>query len=380
MSKSFHMIDTQKALREVVARLGDEPCIALDTEFVWDRTYYARLGLIQVGLASGVSYLIDPVSIADLTPLGDILSASRITKILHDAPQDLMLLKRATGASATGVFDTRLAAGFAGLSSVLSLANLVAELLDVHLPKEHTRVNWMVRPFRQEYLDYAVDDVLHLPEVAEIIRQRARAAGSEAWLSEELATLNDPDRYDEKPANEAYLRLRASASLPPRNLAVLRELAAWREERARTADKPRRWLMEDGELVSVAAKLPQSGDALCRCKKLQRQSAQRYGKDLLAAVERGLALPEEALPPPVFRPSRDAKHRRPVDAALEQIVTRAQSRQIDPQIVCSKGDLAMVLQGGIPTGRTDHPLLCGWRAELLGDTLTGREPELNLGV
>jgi ribonuclease D len=366
------MIDSQKALREVVARLGDEPCMALDTEFVWDRTYYARLGLIQVGLASGVSYLVDPVAIVDLSPLGEILSDSRITKILHDAPQDLMHLKRATGASATAVFDTRVAAGFAGLSSVLSLANLVSELLDVHLPKEHTRVNWMARPLRPEYLDYAVDDVLHLPEVAEIIRQRVRAGGTEAWLTEELATLSAPGRYDERPINEAYLRIRAAASLRPRSLAALRELAAWREERARRTDKPRRWLMEDAELVSVAAELPQNGDALCRCKKLQGRSAQRYEKDLLDAVERGLAVPEKARPSPVFRPSRDQKQRSQVDTALEQIVPRAQSRQIDPQIVCSKGDLAMVLQGGDPKGNADHPLLCGWRAELLGDTLTVR--------
>ncbi len=372
MSKPFHMIDSQKALREVVARLGDEPCMALDTEFVWDRTYYARLGLIQVGLASGVSYLVDPVAIVDLSPLGEILSDSRITKILHDAPQDLMHLKRATGASATAVFDTRVAAGFAGLSSVLSLANLVSELLDVHLPKEHTRVNWMARPLRPEYLDYAVDDVLHLPEVAEIIRQRVRAGGTEAWLTEELATLSAPGRYDERPINEAYLRIRAAASLRPRSLAALRELAAWREERARRTDKPRRWLMEDAELVSVAAELPQNGDALCRCKKLQGRSAQRYEKDLLDAVERGLAVPEKARPSPVFRPSRDQKQRSQVDTALEQIVPRAQSRQIDPQIVCSKGDLAMVLQGGDPKGNADHPLLCGWRAELLGDTLTVR--------
>ena len=370
MSESFKLIDTPEGLRAMAARVQGEPCVALDTEFVWNRTYYARLGLIQMALADGSCFLIDPVAVTDLAPIGEILADSRITKILHDAPQDLMHLKRATGVAARGVFDTRVAMGFSGLDSTQSLSYLLIELLDVHLPKEHTRVDWMARPLPPAYLEYAADDVRYLPRLASRLRERAREAGNEAWLDEELATLDDSARYDEKPPDEAYLRIRAAASLPARKLAVLRELAAWREQRARAADKPRRWLVEDHELMSVALAPARSESDLRRCKRLEPTTIKRFGGDLLSAVQRGLSFPDDALPPPIFRPSRDASRKEPVDAALGKIRTLAGRRRICSQIVGNRTQLALLLEGG-PAGRPDdHPLLTGWRAEFLGDTLT----------
>ena len=362
MTTPFQWIDTSAALREAVARFRNEPCAGLDTEFVWDSTYYARLGLVQVGLADGACFLIDAVAISDLSPLGELLADARVAKILHDAPQDLMILRRATGVSARNVFDTRLAAGFAGLSATLSLGNLLAELLGVHLAKAHTRADWIARPLAPEVLDYAADDVLHLPEVAARLRNRARAAGVEAWLDEELAALDDPALGEEKAPAEAYLRIRAGASLSPRSLAALRELAAWREEAARRADRPRRWLVEDGELVSIAAALPRNPDDLGRDKTLAPGTL-RHGEALLAAVGRGLSVPDAELPPPFFQPRRDPAFRKEVDAALADVAARAAGRRIDPQLVCSRNDLARLLQEGESARPEDHPLLRGWRAE-----------------
>jgi len=373
--KPFQMIETSDTLRQMVAQLQNEECMALDTEFVWDRTYYARLGLIQIGLSDGTCFLVDPVALTDLTSLGDLLANPRITKILHDAPQDLMILRRATGVSARNIFDTRLAAGFAGLPSTLSLGNLLSELIDVHLEKAHTRANWIARPLAPEELEYAADDVRYLPQVAGLIRDRAKEAGIEAWLDEELAALDTSALYEEKPLDEVYLRIRGAASLPPRNLAALRELAAWREQEARTADRPRRWLLDDKALASVATQLPQNPDDLSKCRGLNPQVTQDHGKDLLSAIQRGLAILDSDLPPPIFQPGRDKALKVAVNTALPIIQTRAEGRKIDPALVCSRNELAMLLHEGAAAKPEAHALLRGWRAEFMGDSLAALLPQ-----
>ena len=361
MTKPYQIIDSAASFHLLLTRLREERVLAVDTEFVWDRTYYARLGLIQIGLSDGASFLIDPLAVPDLSPLGEVLSDPSRVKILHDAPQDLMILRRATGAPARNVFDTRLAAGFAGLSSTLSLANLLSEILGIHLAKAHTRADWLARPLSPEELEYAADDVRYLPQVAALLRERAREAGTEAWLDEELTALDAPDSCGEKDDAEAYLRIRAAASLAPRNLAVLRELAAWREQEARRADRPRRWLLEDGELVALASECPRGlGDL-----RLSPQTVQHYGDALLAILQRAQALPETEWPPPVFQASREPAFRKAVDAALEQIAARATERKIDPQRVCSRNDVARWLHEGASANPADHALLRGWRAELI---------------
>jgi len=363
MTTPFEMISAPAALRALVDRLQEEAVLAFDTEFTWERTYYARLGLVQIAAADGRSFLVDPLATGDLAPLGELLANARIVKILHDAPQDLMILRRATGVAARNVFDTRQVAGFAGLASTLSLANLLAETLDVHLAKAHTRADWLARPLAPEELDYAADDVRYLPEVAERLRVRARTAGGEAWLDEERAALDAPETTAEKPSAEAYLRIRPAANLAPRPLAALRELAAWREEAARAADLPRRWLLEDGELVAIAATLPRTPDGL----KLKPPAVARWGAVLLAAVRRAQDMPEAELPPPIFQPRRDAAFRQELDRALGEIQARAAARGVDPALVCSRNDLARLLQAGPAAKPEDHPLLRGWRVELSGD-------------
>ena len=256
MTDDYIMIETAPALESLVEQLAGAPCVAVDTEFVWERTFYARLGLIQLGTQDGTCYLIDTVALPTPTPLGKILANPKIEKILHDAPQDLMILRRATGVVPQNIFDTRMAAGFAGLSSEISLQNLLTTLLDIQLPKGHTRADWMARPLSADQLEYAADDVRHMPRAAALLRERARQAGVEAWLNEELELLNAPTLTQEPNPMDAYRRIRAAGRLRPRNQAVLRELAAWREQEARTIDLPRRHVVEDDELLSVAHVLP----------------------------------------------------------------------------------------------------------------------------
>ena len=179
------MIDTASGLRSLVDRARKTGVVALDTEFVWERTYYPQLGLVQVGLSDDDCSLVDAAAL-DLTPLGEILEDPAIVKILHDAQQDLSLLRRATGSAARNVFDTQLAAGFVGLSATASLQDLVQALFDVTLPKTATRTDWLRRPLSDEQVDYALDDVRYLPEAREILLDRAERLGRAGWMAEEL--------------------------------------------------------------------------------------------------------------------------------------------------------------------------------------------------
>lgn len=376
MPTPFIWIDTSEDLHDAMERMRKADAIALDSEFVWEKTYYAQLGLVQVGLADGTCFLIDAVALGDLSPFGAILADAGIVKILHDAPQDLMILRRATGVLTRTVFDTRLAAGFAGFASTLSLGNLLADLLDVHLAKAYTRADWLARPLAAGVLDYAADDVRYLPAVATRLRERARANGVEAWLNEELAGLDAPDITAEPDPGDAGQRIRTRQPLPPRAQAVLHELAAWREERARRADLPRRWLMEDRMLIEMAVQMPQTLDELSGVPGLPAKAVQHRGDELLAAIARGLARPEGECPVAEPAPRRDGAFQKEVDALLDPIRVRSAQLGIDPALVCSRKDLAALVQAGAEAHPNDHKLLRGWRAELLrtaGISLSGRQ-------
>ena len=170
--------------------------MALDTEFVWNRTYYPKLGVIQVGLSAEDCHLIDAPAMKDLTPLGQIISNPKIVKILHDAQQDLTILKRATGSHPHNVFDTRCAAGLAGMSSTSSLAELLENVVGVSLSE--TRTDWLQRPLSEDQVAYAIEDVCYLHKTREKLIERIGEMGRQDWLREELDAYEDPTLYDER--------------------------------------------------------------------------------------------------------------------------------------------------------------------------------------
>jgi ribonuclease D len=369
MADDYTMIETPGALETLVRELSGAPCLAVDTEFVWERTFYARLGLIQLGTEDGTCFLVDTVALPDLTPLGKILASPAILKILHDAPQDLMILRRATGAVPQNIFDTRLAAGFAGLSSEISLQNLLVTLLGIELPKSHTRANWMARPLSPEQLEYAADDVRYLPRVAALLRAKAGESGVDAWLNEELKLLDAPTVTTEQNPMDSYRRIRAAGRLSPRSLAVLRELAAWREQEARKVDLPRQHVVEDSELLSVAFVLPARPPDFEKCRDLRRRTEQRYGESLMAAVLRGTALSDADCPVIPDTPDERKIGKERISATTDLIRKTAEAKQVDARLVGTKNDILMLLHEGQQAQPENHRLLRGWRAELLKDSL-----------
>jgi len=363
------MITTTRDLTELVARARQSDAVALDTEFVWERTYYPQLGLIQIALSDEDCALIDPLAIEDLSPLGELLSDRSTVKILHDAPQDLAILYQATGAAAQNVFDTRLAAGFASLTSTLSLANLVLELLEIELPKSETRTNWLQRPLEERQIDYALDDVRYLRAIRILLLSRIIGPKIKSWLQEELNLLNNPQVYLELNGNgERFRRIRGSGSLGRQSLAILRDLTQWREEEARKQDKPRGHIVKDTSLFALAKKRIVSFDDLCTKGEMSVKAQKKYGARIVAIIQ-AVIEGDEASYPALQRTSRLTERDQETLEKLQGLIDlKSRLLGIDSALVGNTSELKMLAKilsntngGYLPQLRQTE----GWRKNFL---------------
>lgn len=362
------LITTEERLERLAADLLKAEAVAADTEFFWERTFYPVLGLVQLATADGC-WLVDTVSLRDIRALGPVLASPDVTKILHDAPQDLGILARATGASPRKIFDTRLAAGFAGLEATCSLQSLLRETVDVEISKAETRSNWLQRPLSANQLRYAADDVIHLLQVREILLARCASNAVRDWLDEELARFDDPAAYQERDPRQMYLRVKGGSRLSARPLAVLRELAEWREREARQRDWPRAHVLPDDLLVALALRAPADRKAYNEVQGLPRNIPDAIIADMLAAVARGLALPDSECPAPAenadFASKRALKPKS--DRLLAHLAAACGQLGIDPALAASRAD-AEDYVWRLGQGNADgHPLTRGWRKNLIAD-------------
>lgn len=359
------MIRNTPELAQVCEALQRGGVAAVDTEFVWSRTYRPRLGLVQVGSASGEGWAIDCLSGTSPAPLGTLLADENTVKILHDAQQDLEHLVHYTHASPRNVFDTRLAAGFAGFPSTLGLQKLLEETLNVGLPKTETLTDWCRRPLTDAQIEYALDDVRYLAELRQDLLARAAKLGTADYLAEELRRYDDPARYADPDPSEVWLRIKGAGRFSPRECARLRELAAVRESTARTWNLPRNWLADDASLLEIAQN---PGDLYFRHRLRNQGQKATLASFYAAALKRAEALPEDALPAPPgrFIPSSVRDH---VDPALEFLRQRAEEVHIDAAVFASRAVLTSFLDDPEDPG---NPLSSGWRNELAGRDIAAR--------
>jgi len=355
------LITTSRELEQAVGRLLHADAVAVDTEFFWERTFYPILGLVQLATAEE-SWLIDAVSIGDIRALGPVLSSPAITKVLHDAPQDLGILARATGTMPRTLFDTRLAAGFAGLTSTCSLQALLRDIFGIELSKAETRSNWLRRPLSANQLRYAAEDVLYLLKARETLLSRCASGTVRGWLAEDLAGLDDPAIYRDRDPRLMYLRVKGSSRLDARQLAVLRELAAWRENEARARDWPRAHVLDDSLLVTLAVRAPADQMTFGNIQGMPRGMPGTVVADALAAMARGLAVPDGECPHPS---DDDLNSRRALksksDKLLAHIAVACAAHAIDPALVASRADADSYVQWLAKGTVAGHPLAKGWR-------------------
>ncbi len=362
------MISTQRELEELISRARSTDAVAIDTEFVWERTYFPRLGLIQMALSDEDCHLIDPCSIKDLTVLGDLLTDRNVVKIFHDAPQDLAILNQATKSVPKNIFDTKLAAGFAGLPATLSLSNLINELLDINLPKTETRTNWLQRPLAPKQIQYALDDVRYLRAARILLLNCIIGPEIKSWLQQELELLNDPRTYLGPEDCYRYKKIRGSGSLNGQSLAILRELVMWREQEAKTLDRPRGHIVPDKILLCIAKNQLDNIEAIRETCVISARAGNRYGDKILSCVKRGQnnSIEKNLL---LSRPIKLNKKDRSSHERLSTLIQlKSEIQGLDPALIGNSSELKLLVK--ILNKSSESQLLRqmeGWRKIFLKD-------------
>ena len=342
---------------------------AYDSEFIGELTYFPKLCLIQVASESQVA-LIDPLADIDLRPFWELLADAQVEKIVHAGEQDLEPVNRHMGKLAANVVDTQIAAAFIGLPYPLKLSKLVWETTKVKLGKGLTFSHWDQRPLSTIQLRYAADDVRYLPAMWAELERRLKASGHLAWAKEESESLCQTSVYQFDPQTN-YSRIRGATGLPPRNLAVLRELTILRDDAARKLDVPPRTFLRDEVLLELARNPVRAVDKLARVRGLPRPVEHDYGALIIERTAHAMALPVAALPPSLKAPDPSPPEKFRSDALFAAGQSLCAGMGMDPALVASRAEFDYLYQYLTGSRREPTPLLLqGWRKQAVGDPLT----------
>lgn len=356
-------VDSNEALKELVKEFKRASVIGVDTEFMRERTYFAKLCLIQVA-TDDTSAIIDPLAIDDLSPLCDLICDESVLKVFHAGGQDLEIFYRLCGCATVPVFDTQVAATLAGFPQQVGYGALVREVLSVEIDKGDTYTDWGKRPLSETQVEYALNDVRYLPELYRRLIAKLDEEGRLAWLSEDFGRMELASTYEIVPSNQ-WQRVKRISSLNRRQLAVAREVAAWRENEAMRRDVPKRWVLGDESIVEIARRGPKKIEDLLAIRGVQDKISRAAAKGLIEAVALGQACEEENLPS-LKRKRRPAGD---VDSAVDLMVAivrqRARERGVAMPLLASRDELERLAAGE----REESPLLDGWKRAMVGDEL-----------
>src|ERR671910_119094 len=369
------LITSTEALARAAARLAQHRFVTVDTEFMRETTYYPKLCLIQMaGPDEGV--LVDPLAAGlDLQPFFDLTADGRVTKVFHSARQDLEIIWNLGGLIPKPLFDTQVAAMVCGYGDSVSYEQLVNDLAKAKVDKSSRFTDWSRRPLSEAQLAYALSDVTHLVKVYEALMEQLRANGRLGWLEDEMAVLLSPETYRGDPDN-AWRRL-VGRLRKAKEVAVLMEVAAWREREAQNRDVPRNRVLKDEAVIDVAVSAPHSIEALGRLRSIPNGfERSKTAQDILAAVERGLARDPKTMPLP-----ERSRHRQSTGAIVEllKVLLKAVAEQegVAPKIIATVDDLEAMAE----SDTADVPPLHGWRRQLFGEkALAVKHGKLGLSV
>jgi ribonuclease D len=355
-------IDRQDALD----RLLDNPStrIGLDTEFMRIDTFLPKLALVQVEIDGRIG-LLDPLADLDLAPLAALLGDAARPCVMHSASEDLEALAT-RHCALSHLFDTQIAAAFSGLGAGLGYQKLVGTLLGVDLPKAETRSDWLRRPLSAQQLEYAAQDVVHLPALHAELSSRLQTRGYLAWFAQDCERLLERARQRE-PDAQPQQALRGAADWPRERQALLRRLLLWRDRTARAIDRPRPWLLDDAHALDLSARPPTDADALAeRTRGLRAlRSAQRT--ELLEVLQQPLSPDEMEFAP--IAPAPSPREKAAINAMKDVVAARAKELDLPEGLLCARRHLEALLA----TGRWPASLE-GWRRDVLHDALVARLP------
>jgi ribonuclease D len=371
------VITDTDALARFCERQKNASFVAVDTEFMRERTYWPILCLVQVAGPQEAAAIDALAPGIDLTPLLALMANPDTLKVFHASRQDIEIFFNLSGAVPAPLFDTQIAAMVCGFGDAASYETLVAKLARASLDKSSRFTDWSHRPLTERQIRYALADVVHLRTVYEKLQQQLASNGRASWFAEEMAELSNPETYRSDPG-EAWRRFRLRGRIDARFFGVLRELAAWRETAARQRNLPRGRIMRDEAVLEIAAHAPRSIEALARTRSLGKGIAEgKLGSEILEAVQRGLAATGAVEPPAVTRADSPPGLGPLIELLRVLLKQRCDDHQVAQKLLASADDLEAI------AANDDAPVkaLSGWRREIFGkDALALKHGRLALTV
>jgi len=352
-------VDNSENLQQLCKSIKDAPLLILDTEFVREKTYRAKLCLIQIATDDIVA-CVDPIALSDLSPLMDIINDKSKLKVLHAARQDYEIFYDLNKQLPQPLFDSQLAASLLGYGEQVGYGSLVEKVIGVQLDKAHTRTDWSKRPLSKAQIRYASDDVFYLRQLYPILKQKLSEQGREKWLDEEFAALCKPELFVTHPEN-AWNKVKGINRLRPRQLAAAMNISEWREEMAVKKDLPRRWILADDILLAAAQLLPKNTSQLESIVNIKKTIIDNSGKIILSCVKKALELDQDDLPTATKPKRLTADQEIIADLLMTQIKLIAKEQSISPANIANRKMIEKLING-----ETNIALLTGWRYQLAG--------------
>lgn len=363
------LISRQTDIDQICQEIDKGKRCAIDLEFIPERTYAPILCLVQVSTDFG-AYVIDPLASIDLNPLWNLIADPSILVVLHAANQDLDIINSLSGKVPQNIFDTQIAAGFAGFGYPVGYGKLLSQLLGISIDKTESFTDWMTRPLTDSQMSYAIDDVRHLLPIYDQLCKQLQEIGRLSWATEECKRYEDPGRY-EKDRSLDFLRIKGASALNRKTLAVLQALCDWRHEEAVRVNKPTKSILSDNTMLELARRPPRLSDDIKRVRSIRPDQVRNFGHGIIKATEKGLATPEHLLPTwPSSRmpPKKDVLIADMLFALLKVFAYQA---ELATELVGTRDDVQGFVRA-FREGKRENstlPLLHGWRWDLAGSNL-----------
>jgi ribonuclease D len=361
---TIQYINTPEQIEALCQLISQQPWIALDTEFLREKTYFPKFCLLQIASPEWVA-CVDPLAISDLKPLFDAIYNPEIVKVLHACRQDLEIFYQITGKIPGPIFDTQIAAPLLGFQENPGYAMLVSSFLNINLNKAHTRTDWSERPLSADQIQYAADDVIYLCKIYTMMIEQLDKLGRRDWLESDFALLNNSELYQISPEN-AWLKIRGKNKLTGKQLSILQSLCEWRERTAQAENKPRNWLLPDDLLLELAKLQPVTIAELAKIRNMNERTVSRYGKVVCELVDAARQRPPKPLQEKDKAAKKTPHHEAILDVLSAVVRIRAEENSLNPVILATRKDLEQLL-----FGEEECLLLQGWRYNMAGRELQG---------